>query len=244
MRSTRRGAYFAIDLQEALPRAVSTFTYIRVIPEARFFIPLPLRSVLAMRFSIGVMHGIDYDYGRRGRGDDAGAHDGNEYKSCALGPTRYRLRGGGPTSHRGFSAATLADIDQGSPGEADPAIPERCRNDLDPAPDPEFLDRDGGIRRWEASLELRTRITESFGLVGFVDMGDVNRLASFRFNNLNTALGFGLRYYTIVGPVRLDFSFFPPGLQHVGPGRNNVARPYYIGNNVHGTFTLTIGEAF
>lgn len=244
-RSTRRGVYLALDLQEALPTAVSTFTYVRIVPEARFFVPLPFRTVLAMRFSIGVMHGIAF-------GGDP--RESDQIKSCALGPTRFRLRGGGPNSHRGFSAAALGDVDDGASDDQgfDPAIPGSCRIDGTPD-DPAFYEEanpffepiDGGIRRWEASLELRTRITESFGVVGFIDMGDVNREPRFRFRNVNTALGFGLRYYTIVGPVRLDFSFFPNGAQYIGDDSNNlVRRPSYVGGRVNGTFTLTIGEAF
>ena len=238
IRSTRSGAYFAIDLQEAGPNALSTYSYIRAVPEARFFIPLPLRSVFAMRLSVGIMHGIAFG---------GNAANETEVRSCALGPTRYRLRGGGPNSNRGFSPSALGDEDSElAPRVADdgfdPALPDRCS--VPGGVNPVFEPIDGGVRRWEATFELRTRITESFGLVGFVDMGDVNREPRFRFGNLNTALGFGLRYYTIVGPVRADFAFLIPGLQHVGPGESYVRLPQFLGHNVYGTFTLTIGESF
>ena len=56
------------------------------------------------------------------------------------------------------------------------------------------------------SLELRFKITESIGLVPFLDAGTVylNTIPDFGSQNLYYGTGLGLRYYTAIGPIRLD----------------------------------------
>jgi translocation and assembly module TamA len=114
----------------------------------------------------------------------------------------------------------------------------------------------GGLRQWEASLELRAPITSSFGMVLFMDAGDVSQGKSFRFYDPQTTLGFGLRYKTIIGPVRLDAGFAPAGLQWLGASDDRWRKAYnangeeltrfpeshLFGTNGHIHFT--IGEAF
>ena len=66
----------------------------------------------------------------------------------------------------------------------------------------------GGRSLAEVSLELRLRISERFGLVGFLDGGNAY---TDRFPDLGEKLfwgaGGGLRYYTPIGPLRLDMGF-------------------------------------
>jgi outer membrane protein assembly factor BamA len=146
-----------------------------------------------------------------------------------LGPRPYRLRGGGPYSVRGVQAGALGlrngDEQNGFPG---------------------------GTRSWIASVELRVPLGDNFGIATFIDAGDVDggcagERAHFRFNHPNTTLGGGLRYKTIVGPVRLDAGFLVPGLsgkQGAGVcGSDEVDRndPLF---GFNGAVHLTIGEAF
>lgn len=137
-------------------------------------------------------------------------------KSRLLGPQSYRLRGGGANSNRGFAAGRLG------------------------------AQTEGGIRRWEASLELRIPLGEDVGFVMFGDMGDVSdvddadRGERFRFDHLNTALGVGLRYFTILGAIRFDVGWRIPGWQIAG-------EPDPEGFELEGwpsAAHLTIGEAF
>jgi outer membrane protein insertion porin family/translocation and assembly module TamA len=106
----------------------------------------------------------------------------------------------------------------------------------------------GGTRSWIASLELRIPLGDSFGIATFMDVGDVDggkdgERARFRFDHPNTTLGAGLRYKTLVGPIRLDVGFLVPGLQ--GKRRDtDLVRyddPLF---RFHGAVHLTIGEAF
>jgi outer membrane protein assembly factor BamA len=148
----------------------------------------------------------------------------------ALGPQNYRLRSGGPTSHRGFFGGFLGD-----PGSIDSLNREGfdARND-------------GGLRRWEAGVEWRVPITQAFATALFMDFGDVNRGKAFRFNYIRAAAGFGFRYQTPVGPIRLDFGFLIPKWQVVGedgpPNAFNIFR--FIRGGVPGAIHFTIGEAF
>ena len=133
-----------------------------------------------------------------------------------FGPTTYRLRGGGAQGNRGFLAGQLG------------AGPE------------------GGLRLWESSVELRVRLGESFGVVGFFDMGDLNADDYFRFYRTNPTVGFGLRYLTIVGAIRFDIGFrvgnTSPDPQNTMPPEGNEDDLPIFGTP--GALHLTLGEAF
>lgn len=66
----------------------------------------------------------------------------------------------------------------------------------------------GGRALFEVSAELRAKVTETIGGVIFIDGGNVydDELPDFS-TNLQWAIGFGARYFTTFGPVRLDFGF-------------------------------------
>ncbi|MDB4985940.1 MAG: hypothetical protein JWN04_1118 [Myxococcaceae bacterium] len=141
-----------------------------------------------------------------------------------LGPRPYRLRGGGPYSVRGVQAGMLG------------------KRDIDGITFP------GGTKSWIASVELRVPLGDNFGIATFVDAGDVDggtdtRSAHFRFDRPNTTIGAGLRYKTIVGPLRLDVGMLVPGLQGNQYQSTGVDRrdPLFRFN---GAVLLTIGESF
>jgi translocation and assembly module TamA len=140
-----------------------------------------------------------------------------------LGPLRHRLRGGGQNSVRGYAPNTLGDVEM---------INDRLIS--------------GGKRQWEVSIELRVPVTESFGAVAFADAGDVTRQDVFRFDHPQTSFGLGLRYRTLVGPLRLDAALAPPALQVFGldtrTQRDEVPQSKIFG--LDGALSFTIGEAF
>jgi translocation and assembly module TamA len=63
----------------------------------------------------------------------------------------------------------------------------------------------GGKSLIEGSMELRLKVTERFGLAAFLDGGSAFTDKLFSSEDpLRWGTGIGIRYYTPVGPLRLD----------------------------------------
>lgn len=87
----------------------------------------------------------------------------------------------------------------------------------------------GGRSLIEASVELRTRVTKTIGVVGFVDAGYVGEELFPDFaEELKVGVGAGLRYETGLGPIRLDVAV------PLEPGVDDPSVAFYVG----------IGQAF
>lgn len=82
----------------------------------------------------------------------------------------------------------------------------------------------GGRSYVEGSLELRARVTESIGIVPFVDAGSAfaSSLPDFS-EDIKIGVGIGLRYYTGLGPIRVDAAV------PLNPGDDDPAFAVYIG---------------
>ena len=66
----------------------------------------------------------------------------------------------------------------------------------------------GGRSLFNASAELRVRVTDTIGIVPFFDAGNAFATSFPNFSEpLAAAVGVGLRYYTAIGPIRLDVAF-------------------------------------
>ena len=64
----------------------------------------------------------------------------------------------------------------------------------------------GGRSLFDVSGELRWRRSDKLGYVLFVDSGAAADSAEDVFNNMRTAVGFGIRYYPGFGPIRVDIA--------------------------------------
>ncbi|MGL4208046.1 MAG: autotransporter assembly complex protein TamA, partial [Candidatus Adiutrix sp.] len=81
----------------------------------------------------------------------------------------------------------------------------------------------GGAAVAELNAETRLRVSEDFGLVAFLDGGmvyDRPGANAYGFKNLLWGAGAGARYYTPIGPVRLDLA--TPLNRRPGDGRLQV----------------------
>lgn len=223
-RAPTRGFYAQLGVIHAGFFLPGDFDYIRFIPDLRGYLPLPGGLVLAARGRLGIMHVSGANVGADSPTTLGElTEQGFVQRLARFGPLRHRLRGGGHNSVRGYRPNELGD-----------AVLVDGRLDS------------GGLRQWEGSIELRLPVTQNLGAVLFADAGDVSRNARFRFNHPQTTLGFGLRYRTLVGPLRLDLGFAPSGLQVIG--RDERVRAGLTQAKVFGlapgAVHLTIGEAF
>ena len=112
---------------------------------------------------------------------------------------------------------------------------------------------------------MRVPLTVDFGVVAFADAGDVIRPATptddafvgFRFDRPQISFGIGIRYHTLIGPLRLDVALRPDELQDFSPDQNlpldctpdNASRcrprnTLFGVDALPGAFHLTIGESF
>jgi outer membrane protein assembly factor BamA len=132
-------------------------------------------------------------------------------------PVTERLFSGGASSHRGFGERVLA-----------PFVLEEDGDDIPY----------GGGAMLELGLEARTRIGTlrkiPIGGVLFLDGGDVTeRVSQIDLGKLHWAAGLGIRFHTIVGPVRVDLGY-----------RLNRVGELEPGGTSRFAFHLSLGEAF
>jgi len=92
--NTRSGLYLALSVQEGFTAFGVGTAYLRVLPEARAFVPLPLRTVLALRARFGLVE------------PSGGAVDV---------PIVAKFTSGGPNSMRGYYNAQLSPVVRSCP---------------------------------------------------------------------------------------------------------------------------------
>jgi translocation and assembly module TamA len=95
-------------------------------------------------------------------------------------PANRRIYAGGAGSVRGYPLDSIGRLD----AQNDPV---------------------GGRSATEAGLELRWKVSDPFGVVGFVETGGVYDKAFPDWGqDLQWGAGIGVRYYSAIGPLRLD----------------------------------------
>lgn len=124
----------------------------------------------------------------------------------------------------------------------------------------------GGNGIIDGSFEVRYAVTSNLVLAAFYDVGQVSmgRIEPQDFAHLLMAVGFGVRYRTPVGPIRLDFARRlqvgqPPPLFAVDTTGRIGPQPYKVDDSCFGlggsggggvvtdnlcVLHISIGEAF
>ena len=162
---------------------ISTVNYFKLSFINKFYMPVtarPEKSTLATKFLIGNI----FEYGDNTLKLSSSDKDYN----LDVVPIDSRFIAGGSTSVRGWNARKLGTFDGRE---------------------------NGGNFIIEGTIEHRTRpfydkkgLIKDFGFVSFVDVGNLwYNIKDFQPDDLAVAVGVGLRYYTIVGPIRIDFGF-------------------------------------
>ena len=104
-------------------------------------------------------------------------------------PPDQRFYGGGSGTIRGYRYQSVGPVFTSPPSPASAAgIPI------------------GGTGITAASLELRQRVGANFGFALFVDAGQVSASLRATPEEVRVGAGAGVRYYTPIGPIRLDIA--------------------------------------
>jgi outer membrane protein insertion porin family len=214
----RRGFRVRFDTEHASQLTSSDYRYNRTGADGAGFFQIRKRGVLAGRLRAGWVDGLS----------STGRAVGGGVPGDVLHP-RKRFYSGGSQSVRGFrenqlgprvltiSERKLRTAFLRTPTDSTPACPE-------PTPieqcDPNFAafrDRDfeprplGGNMVYEASAELRFPVWEQLSGAVFVDMGFVSQKTDPTLPGSKSAItpGFGARYRSPVGPIRVDLGVNP-----------------------------------
>jgi outer membrane protein insertion porin family len=175
-----RGDYLSANVQLAAKRLGSTAGFLKSFFIVQSFRPIPHGggSVFAAQARVGVARGFSRDIAVEGQ------------SLVLLGvtdlPKPERFFAGGDTTVRGFALDTL-----GRPNTIDAeGLPI------------------GGNAETIFNFELRGPVRRGIQGVGFVDTGNVfAHAAEIDLAELRTAVGFGVRYKSPVGPIRFDLGF-------------------------------------
>ncbi|HZI99778.1 MAG TPA: BamA/TamA family outer membrane protein [Gemmatimonadaceae bacterium] len=204
-----KGYRATADLEHASSFTVSDFRYNRASADAATYYPVRKRGVIAGHVRLGWIHPL------RSTGDalDTQADD-------LLHP-RKRFYAGGSRSVRGFAENQLgprvltipnARLRRKDPGctedvditLCDPNAPDISRLDFEPRPL-------GGNIVAETSAEFRFPVWRQIMGAAFIDAGYVAQRQNPDLPKSKAAItpGFGVRYLSPVGPIRIDFGVNP-----------------------------------
>lgn len=178
------------------------------------------RSVLGIKFNVGVIFET---------GDNTERIDSTEalYNIDLPGsPIDLKFTAGGGINNRGWRANTLgfvSDQEEGGNFSIDGMFEHRLR----------------------PFISSSNSLIKDLGFVYFLDYGNVwENVKDFKLDEIALSTGFGIRYYTIIGAVRLDLGFklYDPNPGHVGvtkwifqPGAN-FSDKYTIQFGIGNTF--------
>ena len=222
-----RGTLIGADVEFALPAIGSEVGYAKTFMQASRYqaVTASRRHVLAIRGELGMAHGFRRFIEVIGEeGQPVLGPDGQPVLVPTTDlPASQRFYSGGGTSVRGFQLDRL-----GVPEILTPDGLSTGGNGL------VVLNSEVRSLLWNDEAR-RVPLIDTFGVVGFLDAGNVFKNAGdIRVQDLRAAVGFGLRVGSALGPIRLDFGF--PLRTRVIPatGQREPGWQYH----------LSIGEAF
>jgi translocation and assembly module TamA len=198
----KRGYYLGVSFQESGPWLGSGYTYVRILPEVRAYV-----SVGDVTFAARLMVGTIVQPNPCSISAEAGLSN----QTCNPSPIVNRFFAGGAGSNRGFGSRQLSPL---LPLANQPVTPSAQAGSIVaplgvPAQSLGYVIPIGGNGLLDASFEVRWNFARDWVLALFIDAGFVS-YGAFSFNELSTtqvAVGFGFRYRTPIGLLRVDFGY-------------------------------------
>lgn len=200
---------------------INVFKFLKFTASNKFFFNLSdnlqSTSVLALKFNSGIII-------ETGDNIESGIfnEDTTDLKfEIPFAPIDLRFTAGGGVNNRGWRANTLGMV-------------------VDP--------EDGGNFSIDGTIEHRLRpfinssntLIKDLGFVYFLDYGNVwQNVSKFRADEIALSTGFGVRYFTIIGAIRLDL-----GLKLYDPRPGHVGVTNWIfqsGANLNDKYTIQFG---
>jgi outer membrane protein insertion porin family len=184
------GTFVIVD-GEVAPRSVgSEVGFIKTLLQGfRYYrVPAERRVVVALGARLGLAHGLPRPVLRIGADGEPILDDSGEAIIDLVQdlPASERFFAGGDTTVRGFSLDRLGTDETISPS----GFPT------------------GGNGLVVLNAELRSAVVGSLGVAGFMDAGNVFlRASDIRLHELRVTAGFGVRYQSPIGPLRVDLGF-------------------------------------
>jgi outer membrane protein assembly factor BamA len=210
-----RGLVFRADAELAAPATGSDFAYGRVLGELTGYHEIARDFVLAARLRPGVARAMDKE------GDALGLHPQKRFfaggPSSVRGYAQYRL---GPKLLTIDAARSLTDSvshrapvctpQQVNNGTCDVTSLVGTNSDL-------FVVRPiGGAALVEGNVELRFPVLGGLRGAAFLDFGQVwNTAKEARLRDLAWSPGLGIRYFSPIGPIRVDVGYNTRGAEQI-----------------------------
>jgi outer membrane protein insertion porin family/translocation and assembly module TamA len=214
-----RGYQAELDLEHASAATLSDYRYNRVSGSLSTYIPAGGQAVLAGHVQVGWVHALPTTNRALGVSDTNGV---------PIIHPRKRFYAGGAQSVRGYGEnqlgpriltidpARLTDTTLANPCTVASIADGSCNPNG--APSGDFLPRPlGGNALIEGSLEYRFPLAGKVGGAVFVDAAIVgeNGLTDFSAATAAVTPGFGVRYYSPFGPIRMDLGIRPNLTEHL-----------------------------
>jgi outer membrane protein assembly factor BamA len=219
-----RGYSTTLELEHAEPWTGSNFAYTRIQGEVTRYAPIADRSILAGRLRAGWVQ--------------AGAFGEllSDRTGVEIVHPQKRFYGGGANSVRGYPQGRLgpqvlfAPLDNLLGGDDAVCTPERILDlscDATGLSDGGFQQRPtGGSTVMEANLEARFPLRGAIQGAIFTDFGQVwGEREAVDLSNIRVTPGFGIRYLSPIGPLRLDVAYRTAGGQRLSVVTNQL-RPF------------------
>ena len=189
-----RGFFTSASIEYAFPLFEAEEKFLKEYVAAALYLPFTERTTLALSGRVGLIQGY-------ARLDDG---------SLRPIPLTERFTAGGETSHRAFPLNLLGDLCR----DDSPLHPELPKDKCTPTLYAEFDENGkrltpilplGGSSMALMNVEYRFPIFgNTVGGAVFADIGNVFAGQQIEFDNLRYGAGFGVRYLSPVGPLRID----------------------------------------